>query len=50
MCLEIIFEIMMVNGIAIIADAIIVAIIIIMFDVESWVICDIANAAPVLVF
>jgi len=47
MCLEIVFDIDMVIGIAIIADMMIVTRIVVRFDVFSCVICDIVKAAPV---
>lgn len=50
MCFDIILEIINVRGIAIIADIRIVVKIVHRFVVESCVICDIANAAPVLDF
>jgi len=50
MCLEIILEIKRVRGIATIADMRIVIKIVQRFVFESCVICDIANAAPVLDF
>ena len=49
-CFEIVFEIKRVMGIVIIADKTIVVNIVQRFVVESCVICDIANAVPVLDF
>ena len=50
MCFDIIFDIRRVRGIAIIAEMSIVAKIAQRSVVEICVICDIANAAPVLDF
>ena len=50
MCFEMVLEMRSVSGIAIIADRRIVIRIVQRFVVESCVICDIANAAPVLDF
>ena len=50
MCLETVFEIRRVKGIAMIADMRIVVKIVQRFVFDSCVICDIANAAPVLDF
>ena len=50
MCLDIVFDIINVRGIAMIADKRIVVKIVQRFVVDSCVICDIANAAPVLDF
>ncbi len=50
MCFEMVLEIMRVSGVAIIADRKTVNRIIQRCVIESWVICDIANAAPVLDF
>ena len=50
MCFDIVFDIKIVKGIAMIADRRIVVKIAQRFVVDSCVICDIANAAPVLDF
>jgi len=50
MCFEIVLEIRRVKGIVIIAESMIVVKIVQRFVFDNCVICDIANAAPVLDF